>query len=95
MHSSRAALLLIPSILATAWLIARFTSHDFVPTVTLMAGGALLAGFVHAMQGHWRGSLGAGRTGFAIAIGAAFRFCIGVSAIGGMIRAAMWATGVP
>lgn len=93
MHRSRAEFLLMPSILAIAWLIARFSSHGFVPAAILLTGGALLAGFVQAMRGLWQEGLDAGRTAIGIAIGLAFRLNIGVSAICGMVWAAMWSTG--
>lgn len=93
MHHSRAEFLLIPSILAIAWRIARFTSHGFVPAAILLTGGALLAGFAQAMQRLWQEGLDAGRTAIGIAIGLVFRLSIGVSAICGMVWAAMWSNG--
>lgn len=94
MNPPRATLLLPPSILALAWLIAWSTTHAFALTAILLAGGALVAGFVQAMQGLWSKGGEAGQSAIRVVTGVVFRLAIGLFVIACMVYAAMWATGV-
>ncbi len=93
MTTSRANLLLVPSILAVAYLTTFFSKSPFVPIAIFLAGGALTAGFIQAMQGLWSKSRESGRSSIAIVVAIVFRLLIGLFAISCMIYGAMWATG--
>jgi hypothetical protein len=93
-YPSRTTLLLFPAILAVAYPIALRTSHSFAPAAILLTGGALVTGFVHAMQGLWNKSREAGQPAIGIVIGLVFRIVIGLFIISCMVYAAMWATGL-
>lgn len=92
MRPSSIGVLLVPALLAVAWLLSRGDSvfaSSFAAMAVLLCGGALVAGFIASAQRQSAAAIAARRPAAASAVASVFRFGIGLPLIAGMLYAAL------
>jgi hypothetical protein len=95
MRQSIATFLLVPALLAVAWLLTAATAlpvtHSFATTAVLLLGGALIAGFVVSMRNQHKRALATGQPRIGVAVAGLFRLGVGLLVIASMLYWAMHA----
>ncbi len=98
MRQSIATFLLVPALLAVAWLLSMTDSlpaiQGVTTTVILLFGGALIAGFIASMRDLRNRALAMGQPRIGIAVAVIFRLGIGLPVIACMLYWAMRAATV-
>lgn len=92
MRPSSIGVLLVPALLAVAWLLSRgdgVFASSFAAIAVLLCGGALVTGFLASAQRRDAAPEAAGRPAVASAMALAFRFGIGLPLIAGVLYAAL------
>ncbi len=93
MRQSIATFLLVPALLAVAWLVTAASAlpaaHSLATTAILLFGGALVAGFIASMQGMRKRALARGQPRIGIAVAGLFRLGVGLPVIAYMLYWAM------
>lgn len=92
MKLSPESLLLVPCLIALAWVVAYVTKQPLAPVAVLLGGGVLLAGFVAPVQQML--AVGARQNDSRIAFAArvALRLAIGLFVLACVVLGLLWAT---
>lgn len=93
MRQSIATFLLVPALLAVAWLVTAASAlpatHSFATTAVLLLAGALVTGFVVSMRNHHKRALATGQPRIGVAVAGLFRLGVGLPVIVCMLYWAM------